>query len=133
MGLKKCIICSKEKPLDEYYDRKSKTQKWGKDNYCKPCRNEYNRERTRLRNPPKEKKYKCKSCLEYLPKEDFITEGQDTRKQMCNTCSSMDIRDFNSWYSQNKDKKYIKDFLDNLRKVTGIYSPEDLIKKHRRF
>ena len=82
----------------------------------------------------KEKLY-CIECKDYRPREEFKWYNTKSRSKRCIDCQNVvsNMSNFDLWYSQNKDKKYIQNFLENLRKVTGIYSPEDLIKKHRRF
>jgi hypothetical protein len=49
-----------------------------------------------------------------------------------NTYDANHIRNFTVWYQKNKDTKEVKEFLVHLREVTGIYSPDDLIKKYKK-
>ena len=142
VDMKICSKCGENKNIDDFYGKGYRV-----DNFCKKCRIEYQLIWQKNKRAEKQKEinsyhiqgkekeilYTCQSCQLKLTRDNYSNYASGKRKLLCDYCVSMDIRDFNSWYSQNKDKKFVLDFLDNLRRVTGIYSPDDLIKKHRKF
>jgi NAD-dependent SIR2 family protein deacetylase len=83
------------------------------------------------------KQYKCRVCKNYLEREEYdwyTPEGKNTtRHKACKDCEEVTMRGYEAWEARVINKKEIQDFLSNLRKVTGIYTPEDLIKKHRKW
>ena len=83
------------------------------------------------------KRYKCLTCHELLPKDDFEwyePEGKkDYRHKSCKSCEEFNVMGYDSWEKKYINTPRIQKFLKNLREVTGIYSPDDLIKRHRRW
>ena len=131
---KRCIHCLIRKPLD--YFNKDNRRADGRDGTCKQCRKEKRMLNKQFQ--PKRRDdavYKCDICLEKKTLDHYKIFGSGARNRRCNQCleESNIYRSYTQFENQFKKTKAYKLFVDNLRKVTGIYKPEDLITKHRKW
>ena len=105
METKKCQDCKKEKPLEEFFDKRK-----GKDSKCKECRLAYNRERYAKTIALHTKRYTytdvevkvCKRCGIEKPVSEFNrhhakTSGASKYRGECKVCQRL-------WRQENKEK-----------------------------
>ena len=144
MEQKICNVCGVEKKLDSYY--KDSRMDDGRYKTCKTCINKARTERQRIRQEAYRKGeepvivrrntnrlFECKGCGELKRRDQYRTYGKKGLKSpKCNDCLSgkMIFKGFEKWYKQYKDSDEVKDFLINLRNVTGINGGDDLLKKY---
>ena len=123
-----CKTCGENKPEDDFYI--DKRRKSGRQGVCKNCQI-YKRKPVDTNNLSEGRLYTCKRCGEGKTKEHYIWFTYQ-RSRICNDCKETDEdRLFSSWYTRNKNKLWFIEFVDNLRNVTGINGPEDLLRKYK--
>ncbi len=109
---KVCSKCKIEKSVAEFH--KNKNRPSGVQSQCKPCRIEYERERTKNHTkvrPPKNKQ--CTTCGEVKPIGEFYkhTRSRDGHTWRCGQCNLADARDWRLRHPAYY-KKYAKRMAD---------------------
>ena len=130
---KKCTRCLTEKPLTEFYNKKSGA--CGKDSHCKPCRDAYNKEAALgLPHPPVNKPASRRlSRAERTSKQRLRFLANPRTEKKCGACKvTMSATDFYSnRYSPDGLNTYCKECAKAYKRREYSANPDPIREQKR--